>query len=127
MSVRRAVLFIEDERLIHELVAPVLAEAGFDVEAATRAEEALLSFRKRTADFCAVVTDVNLGPGLTGWEIAKLIRELVADIPIIYATSNVHEFKAHAVPRSAILPKPYVPDQVVSIVLALTEDDAAPP
>ena len=127
MSERRAVLFIEAERLIHDLVVPVLAEAGFEVEAATRAEEALLLFRKRAAEFCAVVTDVNLGPGLTGWEIARLIRGLAADIPVIYATGgNIHEFDAHAVPKSAVLAKPYTPDEIISVVLTLVENKTAP-
>lgn len=124
---RRAVLFIEDEALIRDLVEPVLEEAGFDVHLASRGEEALLLFRKRAAKLCAVVTDVNLGPGLSGWEITKLIRELVADIPVIYATGgNVHEFKAHAVPKSAIFAKPYTPEKVVSAGLALVTKDADP-
>ena len=126
MPGRNAVLFIEDETSIRELVAPELAEAGFEVEAAARAEQALLLFRKRTADFCAVVTDVNLGVGLTGWEIARLIRELAADIPVIYATGNVHEFAVNAVPNSAVLAKPYAPAEVVSVVLALIDNKPAP-
>lgn len=108
------------------MVEPVLAEAGFALEATARAEEALQLLSKRTADFCAVVRDVKLEPGLTNWEIARLIRELAADIPIVYATGNVHQFDAHAVPKSVIVAKPYELDEVVSIVLALATERARP-
>lgn len=126
MSERRAILFIEDEALIRELVAPVLADAGFQVEAAARAEDALLLFRRRIADFCAVVTDVNLGPGLTGWELARLIRELASDIPIVYVTGNPQEFEAHAVSNSILFPKPYDAEEVASILRVLVESGASP-
>ena len=85
MATSSALLFVEDEVFLHDLVEPALADAGFVVAAATRPDEAMALLTQRRADFCALVTDVDLGGGPSGWEIARLARQLIADIPVVYA------------------------------------------
>lgn len=121
-----ALLLIDDEELIHDVVAPALEEAGFEVASAQRAEQALLLFRRRAHEFCAIVTDVDLGPGPSGWDIARLARELVADIPVIYATGGAgHEHLLKGVAGSVVLNKPFLPQDLVRALEALLETPPA--
>jgi DNA-binding response OmpR family regulator len=113
-------LFVEDEPFIHEIVGPALADAGFSIARATRGEEALLLLNRRKAEFCALVTDVDLGRGPSGWEIARLARDLVADIPVVYASGkSADRFEAEAVAGSLMVTKPYGPTAIVAAVETL--------
>jgi DNA-binding response OmpR family regulator len=120
MSAHPVLLFVEDEPLLHQLLEPILVHAGFEVAGATRGEQALLMLRRHDTDFCALVTDVNLGPGPTGWDVARVARELVVDLPVIYATANPgDEFDAQAVDQSLLVRKPYAPETLVTAVETL--------
>jgi CheY-like chemotaxis protein len=115
-----ALLLVDDEALILEMVEEALLEAGFEVTCARDADEALRLFRAPAAEFCAIVTDVNLGPGLTGWDIARLLRRDVADIPVIYTTGgSAHEYPANAVSGSLLVSKPCASRMIVQAVASL--------
>lgn len=117
-----AVLLIDDEDVIHQVVVPALFDAGFEVASARRAEQALSLFRRRTTDFCAIITDVNLGPGLSGWDVARLARELVVDIPVIYATASAaHQHPVQGVAGSVVLHKPFLPEELIDALGALLD------
>ena len=113
----KPLLFVEDEALLHLAMTPALEAAGYDVASVTGADEALVLLRRRAAEFCAIITDVDLGPGLTGWEIAALARQLVAEIPVVYATASAaNDFLAHRVPMSMMVCKPYTGGELVAAV-----------
>jgi DNA-binding response OmpR family regulator len=66
------------------------------------------------------VTDVNLGPGPTGWDVAKRARELNETLPVIYVTGeDAREWGTKGVPNSRIVRKPFTTTQVVEAVAAL--------
>lgn len=67
----RAVLIVDDERAVRDLVAAALSRAGFEVRTACSAEEALDLEARRPVDL--LVTDVIL-PSLSGPELAERIR-----------------------------------------------------
>jgi CheY-like chemotaxis protein len=46
-------------------------------------------FKGKVADYKTLVTDVNLKGALNGWEVAKQIREMASDFPIVYMTAQV--------------------------------------
>jgi DNA-binding response OmpR family regulator len=109
------VLVIEDEPLILELMQSALADAGFRVVVATDDKEAMAIIEGDNAPALAgIVTDVNLGRDLTGWDIARRAREVIPNLPVVYVTGDsAHEWTAHGVPQSAIIGKPFAPAQVV--------------
>ena len=78
-----AVLVVNDEALPHLEVAETLSAAGYKVLKATDANEALGYLRNGTRQIDAVVTDINLGGGPTGWEVAEAFRSARSDIPVI--------------------------------------------
>lgn len=121
------VLVIEDEPLIQELLQSALAEAGFQVVVAVDDNEAIAIIEGDKASALAgIVTDVNLGRRLTGWDVARRARELFPNLPVVYVTGDSsHEWTAHGVPRSAIVGKPFAPAQiVVALSSLLNQTDA---
>jgi len=69
------------------------------------------------AAYNALVTDVNLGGKLTGWDVAKRARELTPDMPVIYMTgAAANEWASNGVPNSILLSKPFAPAQLLTAV-----------
>ena len=122
------VLVVEDEQLLREMVEPALADAGYSVLLAHNGSEALKYLEERESEEAplrALVTDVQLGPGPSGWEIAKRARELHPEIPVVYVTGTAAaEWPSKGVPNSLIIQKPFAAAQVVTAVSQLLN---APP
>jgi DNA-binding response OmpR family regulator len=121
------VFVVEDEALIRELISPALEEAGFGVLTATNGEQAICILEEENGPLIrAVVTDVDLGTEINGWDVARRARELHPTIPVVYITGgNADEWSANGVPNSVLICKPFAPAQVVTAVSQLL--NAAPP
>jgi DNA-binding response OmpR family regulator len=110
-------LLVEDEPAIRTMLEDSLAEEGFKLVLARDGSQALAELDADAARFRGVVTDISLGRGPTGWEVARRARELVPEMPIIYMTGgNAHEWAAQGVPKSVLVPKPFVPAQIITAV-----------
>jgi two-component system, OmpR family, response regulator len=84
-------------------------------------------FMDATKNYKVLVTDVNLGDGLNGWEVARRIREKEADFPVVYITaSSADEWTAHGVPNSVLISKPFAPAQIVTALSNLLNVGSAP-
>jgi CheY-like chemotaxis protein len=114
------VFLVEDETLIQELVEHALEEGGFAVAIANNGEEAMAMLEADGANFRALVSDINLGRGPTGWEVAKRARQLNEHLPVVYMTGgNGHEWASEGVPNSILISKPFAPAQIVTAVSQL--------
>lgn len=110
-------LLVEDEYLIQETLQEPLSEAGFGLIVARNGREAINELEHDIARFRAVITDVHLGEGPDGWQVAHKARELNPEMPIIYITgAGSHEWSANGVPNSVLVPKPFVPAQIITAV-----------
>jgi CheY-like chemotaxis protein len=76
------VLLVEDERPLMLLTEEMLAALNYEPAGFTRPSEALEEFRADPTRFDAVVLD-QLMPGMTGTELARQIRQLRADVPVV--------------------------------------------
>jgi CheY-like chemotaxis protein len=116
-----AILAVDDETVILELVRAALEEGGFQVKSAPSAQDAItLLENNRAGEYAALVTDVNLGKSLSGWDVARRGRELNPSLPVIYMTGDSrHEWEARGVPGSILLDKPFAPAQIVVAVATL--------
>jgi CheY-like chemotaxis protein len=113
------VLLVEDEVLISEMVAEVLAEQGFEVHAVGSAAEALCILKSGAA-IDVLFTDINLGDGMDGVALAMRARVLRADLPVVFASGRWAALEALTdLPRSAVLPKPYAPHHAGVVVAQL--------
>jgi CheY-like chemotaxis protein len=118
-SVRFKVLLVEDEVLISEMVAEVLAEQGFDVHTVGSATEALCILKAGTS-VDVLFTDINLGDGMDGVTLAMHARVMLPDLPVVFASGRWGTLEGLAdLPRSAVLPKPYSPHRAGVVVAQL--------
>ena len=115
-----AVLVVEDEPLILLDVETALQEAGFEVVAVKDAEQALAAFDADPTKFKGLVTDIRLGSGKSGWEIARHLRQANSTIPVIYMSgdSAIH-WGAEGVPESVMITKPFFLPQIITALSTL--------
>jgi DNA-binding response OmpR family regulator len=111
------VLVVEDELFLQADLELALAAAGFATDVAWSGEEALSLLMTKRHD--ALVTDVKLAGELTGWELAKRIREKDPSFPVVYVTAYDKAWEANGVPNSVLIPKPFTSANVVAAVLSL--------
>ncbi|WP_247337710.1 response regulator [Bradyrhizobium sp. CW4] len=114
------VLVVEDEHAVQGFIEDTLNEAGFGAVSLSSGEEALTILSADKDKFRALLTDVNLAARLSGWKVAKRVREIKPDMPVIYMTGvSGDEWPSHGVPGSILLTKPFAPVQVVTAVAQL--------
>jgi DNA-binding response OmpR family regulator len=118
------ILVVEDEKPIRELLRAALEDVGFDVATAATSDEAVASFAKLGTLCDAVVTDVNLGDGKrSGWHVARQVRELNVNIPIVYMTGDSgRDWPSMGVANSRLITKPFAPAQIVAVVAQLLNE-----
>jgi DNA-binding NtrC family response regulator len=106
LETQRTILIVDDERAVRELVAAALTRAGFEVQMAGSAEEALTLEAHRPVDL--LLTDVLL-PNINGAELAKRIRQRSPHTRVLFMsgyTGNV--LSADDLPGgTSFLPKPF--------------------
>lgn len=130
-SQRSTVLVVEDEPLIRLCVCDVLEGAGLGVEQAPDADCALdlLSSLGADENWCRVlVTDVNLGAGLDGIELATEARRSVPGLRVLYVTGNperVLKGRTGMRPQESVLGKPFQTAELVAAVRSLVASSAA--
>lgn len=123
------VFVVEDEDLIRELIRPCLEEAGYCVLEAGNGDDALRLLESAEAkDIRALVTDVDLGSKITGWDVAHRARELSPALAVVYVSGgSADQWSANGVPNSILISKPFAPAQVVTAVSHLLNVSSQPP
>ena len=107
------ILLVEDEHLIRMNLEEELRDAGFDLVAVRDGVKAMAELDADATRFRGLITDIRLGDGPTGWEIARHARELVPGIPIVYMSGDsAHEWDSRGVPNSVMVTKPFVTVQI---------------
>ena len=120
ISRRPGLLLVEDDALVRMTVAMMLEDDGFGVVEAGTAQEALELVRNGL-QAPVMVTDVDLGNGPTGLELADNLRRMLPELAIIFITGRAASVAGRAMgPREAVLSKPFEGSELARIVRALT-------
>ena len=82
------IFVVEDEPTIRELLTHDLEEAGFSVALIASGDEAIKKLSDKGTNYRALITDINLGDDVTGWDVARHARRINAELPVIYMTGN---------------------------------------
>jgi CheY-like chemotaxis protein len=88
------VLVVEDEPLLRDYVAEVLADSGFEVLEAASGKEAL-ALLSDNPGVCAVVSDVAMPGGLNGLELARRLRRELPDLGIVLVSGVLKDDRVH--------------------------------
>ena len=113
---KAAILIIEDEEDVRTLLQDILTMQGHAVVVAQDGREGVALFK--TGAFDLVFTDLGM-PGMSGWEVAKVIRAIDLQVSIAIITGwDIHMDK-EALEESGvnrIIQKPFTVDVIVRLV-----------
>ena len=116
------VLIVEDDALLAELAAGMLAELGFEGIVTHSAKEALdqLGGGERPK---LIFTDIVMPGGISGIELARKVRDRFPELPILLTTGYSEEVGgSHGFP---VLQKPYELDAMAAAVGKLLKQKIA--
>jgi RNA polymerase sigma factor (sigma-70 family) len=114
----RPILVVDDFASFRELVAILLAQAGYEVREATSAKEALAIAEEEPP--ALVLLDVVL-PEVSGYELCRTLRERFGEtLPIIFVsgsrTDPLDSVAGLLVGADDYIVKPFVPEELIARV-----------
>ena len=107
------ILYVEDEPFLGRIVKESLESREFEVAMITDGNEAATAFKELLPDIC--VLDIML-PSKDGYTIAKEIRQIAAEMPIIFVTAKVQTedlLKGFEVGGNDYLRKPFSMEELI--------------
>jgi DNA-binding response OmpR family regulator len=121
------IMVVEDESMIQEFAREALSDGGFEADISRSGEEALSRFREDRFRYRALLTDIGIGTELNGWVLARKVREIDPDFPVVYMTGgHAEEWKSQGVPHSILIEKPFAPVQLITAISQLLNTGSAP-
>lgn len=103
-----SVLLVEDNATLRAMSQAMLAAAGYRVHVAADAAEALSRLDREP--LAALVTDINLGAGADGFDLARRARMADPGLPVVYVSARCADrFPRDGVTRSEFVAKPIAP------------------
>ena len=115
----QTILLVDDSTTILLSISSILGKAGYAVEKAANAEEALKKFNAGLK-VNLLITDLNM-PGMNGIELIREVRKLPAYkfLPILFLTTESQQSKkqeAKAAGASGWIVKPATADELLSTI-----------
>lgn len=111
------ILYVEDNPIVREVTAELLALDRRQVVALATAEEALNEFKERPFD--VVITDVSL-PVMSGIDLARNILSIKPEAPIIIASGYVLNAAVQSLgPNVRTIVKPFEASDIDSLITDL--------
>ena len=115
----KTIFLVDDSATILLSVSSILGKAGYAVEKAANAEEALRKFAAGVK-VDLLITDLNM-PGMNGIELIKKVRSLAAYrfLPILFLTTESQQSRkaeAKAAGASGWIVKPATADDLLNTI-----------
>jgi DNA-binding NtrC family response regulator len=122
MAAIARVLVVDDDPAVCQVIREILQEVRLNAICVGDEREAYRVI-PTLPTIQALVVDVNLGGGVTGFDLARFARQVIPDLPVIYVTGQAtrESFKALGVPDSDYVQKPFSVDDLLTTVVARTE------
>jgi len=118
------VLYVDDESVLAALAGKMLEMLGYAVVTKISAIEALALFKSDPQAFDLVITDLTM-PHMTGVALAKELRQIRPDLPIIICSGNSspdEEQEAFGSGFQGFLRKPYTRHKLAALVRQVLDD-----
>ncbi len=104
------ILLVDDEKALIDLGQDLLQRLGYRVETRASSIDAIEAFRYKPQKYDLVISDMTM-PKMTGDEMARQMKAIRPDIPIILCSGfsdRIHSQTVEAIGISALLMKPVV-------------------
>jgi CheY-like chemotaxis protein len=108
----KTVLVVEDEDAVRNLLRTLLRLSGYEVLSCQDGAEALDLLAARGGEVNLLITDINLGPGMDGFETAEALRQRQPSLKVLYISGEDGEGRVAremAAGASHFLTKPFTP------------------
>ena len=86
----KRVLYVDDDSGLVLLVQRMLQQLGYQVSGYETGEAAVDAVRANPNDFDLVISDYNM-PGMSGLDVAKAVRQIRANLPVVIFSGYVTE------------------------------------
>ena len=120
------VLIVDDDLILNFDNCETLKDSGYDavgVHCAAAAFEAV----GRATELSALVTDIDLGSGADGFEVARRARAANPHLPVVYISGTAEaRFRSEGVERSEFLRKPVRPLEIVEALRRAVRRETRP-
>lgn len=111
------VLLVEDQPLIALVAQSTLEEAGYRTVVVPDGSSALQQLEEGFRP-SVLITDIRLGDGPDGWELAAHARKHDPQLPVVYMSGDSGQESSRAVPGGMMLQKPVSATHLISAVEA---------
>jgi len=112
------ILVIDDEPVIRELAAEILADCGYSVITASEGSEAVAIFREKGVSITLVLLDLTM-PGMSGIETFAELQKIDPQVKVLMSSGFVHDErigKAASSGAAGFIHKPYTMDKLSETV-----------
>jgi DNA-binding NtrC family response regulator len=107
-------LVVEDDPFQREFLASLLTGEGLQVVECANAEVAELVLASTGPELRALVTDVELGGGISGVELAQYAKRKFPGLNVVMVSGHDPSYVPHG---THFLMKPYEPQRLLDVVL----------
>lgn len=115
-------MLVEDEPLIRTALADALDGGGYVLIEAADGASAVTAI-DGCESLSGILTDIRLGTGPDGWDVARHARQRFPTVAVVYMTGDsAAAWTSEGVPNSVLLQKPFATAQVVTAVSTLLND-----
>jgi DNA-binding NtrC family response regulator len=120
MIAPRKVMIVDDEPDIVAIIKITLEGQGYEVDGFTSPIDAMEEIMKDINAYALVISDVRM-PGMSGFDLARKIRAINLDLPVVLMTAfeiNKSEFSMTfpSTSVSELVAKPFTNTQLIGIV-----------
>jgi CheY-like chemotaxis protein len=123
MNERAQVLVVDDEPMIASMMASLLEDEGYRVTCLTSGAAAA-DYIAGVGRLDALVTDVDLGSEVSGYELAKLLHASRSSAATIFMTGDSADRVRRCVSvESIVLEKPFRPAQLAEALQSLLRSE----
>ncbi len=121
------ILLVEDEDMVRAVAERALVRAGYTVTTARDGEEGLGLVANGKGDFDLVLSDVVM-PAMDGPAMAKAIRRMKPDIPILFMSGYAEEQLRNqiVIANMHFIPKPFSVQQIGAKVAEVLSTQSVP-
>ncbi len=126
MSQNSKILLVEDDRNFGDVLCSYLEMNDYDITLATDGEEGLETFKKGDFDLC--IFDVMM-PKKDGFALAKDVRDLDQDVPIIFLTAKTMKediIKGFKLGADDYISKPFTSEELLYRIQAVLKRSVTP-
>jgi PAS domain S-box-containing protein len=115
------ILVIDDEEVVRSVLSRTLANVNHQVTLAANGEKGVQLFKEGKFDM--VLTDLGM-PGMSGWEVCRMIKEISPDTPVGMITgwgAEMSQSKMDEYGLDFLVSKPFDLNQVLNVVAETME------